>query len=440
MTSRPKTDATRRHFLMKAGATGLGSAAILAGLNNSAAAQSSEPIIIGAPLPLTGTSAPDGIEFERGLQMAAKEINDLGGILGRPVQISVADTQSGGDDAIISAGQLLVDRDGACALMSGYNFGSQTALQKLAADASILYLHADAASAHVELIKQDPERYWGSFMYCPSELFYGFSYLEFIKGLEDSGAITLPNRKIALITGPLAYSINIAQVIRDEAAKYDLEVSLYETVQAPTSEWGPTLAKLRADPPGLIAMTHFFPQDQGQFMLQFMDNPTNSLIYMQYGASLTVFRDMIGEASVGVTYSTSLGVLEDDIGTAFSEAYFEAYGDLATPFSGAQTYTALYLYAVAAALAGGAGVAYEPEQNRKIADRLGSLIYRSVFGSIRFDPATHSAFSYPSQSTDPSIATPLCYFQIQDKTRPGFLIAPKPYGKTAFILPTWMTA
>ncbi|CAN7691958.1 ABC transporter substrate-binding protein [Mesorhizobium sp. LjRoot246] len=440
MTSERKTDASRRNFLKSAGMSGLGSAAIMAGLNSSAAAQSSEPVIIGAPLPLTGVASPDGIEFQRGLEMAAKEINALGGILGRQVKIVVADTQSGGDDLIVSAGQGLIDRDGANVLISGYNFGSQTALQNLTADASMVYLNADTARAHCDLVKKDPEKYWGSFMYCPSEYFYGYSYLDFIKRLEDSAQLKLSNRKLAIITGPLTYSINIAQSIRDTAKKYNLEVSLYETVQAPTSEWGPTLAKLRADPPALIAVTHFFPQDQAQFMLQFITNPTNSLIYMQYGASLGIFRDVAGDASEGVLYATSLGVLEDELGNAFTKNYLGAYGDNASPLSGAQTYTALYMYSIAAALAGGAGKAYEADQNRKIADRLKSLIYRSVFGSVHFDPETQSVFSYPVQTDDPSLAAPLCYNQIQDKTKSGFLIAPKPYNHHDFVLPKWMKA
>jgi branched-chain amino acid transport system substrate-binding protein len=164
------------------------------------------------------------------------------------------------------------------------------------------------------MVSKDPEKYWGSFMYCPSEIFYGYSYLDLIKRLEDSGQLKLPNRKIALITGPITYSINIAKAIESKAKDYGLEVSLYETVQAPISEWGPTLAKLRANPPGLIVITHFFPQDQAQFMIQFMTNPTNSMIYMQYGASLAAFRDIAGEASKGVIYAISEGVLGDEIG------------------------------------------------------------------------------------------------------------------------------
>lgn len=437
-TKQPKTSAlSRRGFLTSAAASGSG-AAMLAGMNSQAAAQSSEPVVVGGPLPLTGAAAADGIEFRRGLETAADEINAMGGILGRPVQLAFADTESQGDDVISSAGGRLVDRENAAVLISGYNFGSNSALPQVAADALIPYLHADTVIAHEALVQSEPETFWGSWMYDPSEAMYGIGYLDFLRNLEESGQFTPPNRKIAIITGPIAYSINIAQAIRDRAADYGYEVSLYETVQAPISEWGPTLAKIRADEPGMIAMTHLFTQDQAQFMLQFMENPTNSLIYMQYGASLAAFREITGEASEGVLYATVIGALQDEIGTVFAEVYRERFGETASPNAGGQTYSALYAYAIAASLAGGVGEPYGEMQNRAIVDRLKDLIFRSPMGTIRFNPRTQSAYSYPSQTNDPSLGLPHIFSQIKVSTEDGVIIAPTPYDKSPFELPRWM--
>ena len=344
----------------------------------------------------------------------------------------------GGDDLITSAGQRLIDRDGASALIAGYNFGSQTALQNVAADASIVYMHADTARAHTELVSSDPDRYWGSFMYSPSELYYGFAFLNYIKRLEDTGQLKAPNKKIAIVTGPLVYSINIANSIKDEAAKYGYEISLFETVQAPTTEWGPTLAKLREDQPGFIVVTHFFPQDQAQFMIQFLANPTNSLVYLQYGASLAAFRDLAGDASVGVLYATNIGVLSGEVSDDFAKKYIARYGEKASPNGGAQTYEALHLFAQAAAMAGGVGKAYEEEQNKKIAARLKASIFRGPTGVIRFDQTSQQAFSYPVQTNDPSLGMSHIFSQIKNKNENGYIISPTPYEVAQFELPAWM--
>lgn len=434
------TGASRRGFL-KAGFAGMGSAAVIGALNQGAAAQSVDPVIIGAPLQLTGGAAADGIEFRQGFELAAEEINALGGILGREVRIVTADTESAGDDVITSAGQRLIDRDGASALISGYNFGSQTALQNVASDASVVYLHAEPASAHTKIVTEDPDRYWGSFAYCPSELLYGSAFLNFIKGLEDTGQFKAPNKKIAIITGPLVYSMSIANSVQNDAAKYGYEISLFETVQAPTTDWGPTLAKLREDPPGFIVVTHFFPQDQAQFMIQFMANPTNSLIYLQYGASLAAFRELAGDASEGVLYATNIGVLSGEVGDEFTEKYLQRYGANASPNSGAQTYEALHLFAQAAALAGGVGDAYDgEEQNRKVAARLKASIFRGPTGVIRFNQASQQAFSYPVETNDPSLGMAHIFSQIKNKAENGYIIAPTPYETAQFEMPKWMDA
>ena len=148
MVNSPDGKSSRRSFLTNAG-LGASAAALLAGLNQGAQAQKADPVIVGCPMPLTGVVAADGIEFRRGIEMRyEKEINALSSILGRPIELKFADTESKGDDVITAAGQRLIDKDNACVLISGYNVGTQTALQNVVAGASLVYLHADTARAH----------------------------------------------------------------------------------------------------------------------------------------------------------------------------------------------------------------------------------------------------------------------------------------------------
>ncbi len=435
----PKADAGRRNFLKGAALLG-GSAATLGGLTSTATAQDTTPIPIGCVSPLTGFVAADGIEFRNGLEMAAEEINALGGILGRPIELYFEDSESKGDDVVTQAAQRLVDRSEVHAIIAGYNLENGAVLLDVAADSGIIAMHANTVVLHDETVKGDPDRYWGGFQIDPPEIFYGTAFLNFVKNLVDSGQLTLANNKIAIITGPGAYSGNIANAMKDGAAAVGLQVSLFESVNVPISEWGPTLAKLRADPPGVIAITHFYPQDQAQFMLQFANDPTPSLVYMQYGASLAAFRDIAGAASEGVVYATTIGALQDEIGRDFSARYIAKYGPTPSPNSGGQTYYALHSYAVAASIAGGTGAPFEEEQNRKVAAALMSNIYRGVMGASRYVPETHSAYSYPNQTNDPSLGMPHIFSQIQDKAKDGLLIGPMPYNVAQFVKPAWIKA
>jgi branched-chain amino acid transport system substrate-binding protein len=78
---------TRRQLLGAATLAGLSLPAIIR-------AQGKEPIKIGSALPLTGSQAGYGKDFDTSMRMGAKDVNDAGGIAGRPVEIVALDTQA----------------------------------------------------------------------------------------------------------------------------------------------------------------------------------------------------------------------------------------------------------------------------------------------------------------------------------------------------------
>ena len=69
----------------------LGTVGVLFG---AAAAQAQEPIKIGVVTPLSGTYAGIGQQVRWGLELATKEVNDSGGILGRKVQLLFEDEEA----------------------------------------------------------------------------------------------------------------------------------------------------------------------------------------------------------------------------------------------------------------------------------------------------------------------------------------------------------
>ena len=79
-------------------------------------AKSAEPIKIGAVLPFSGGVELYGQQAKLGLDLAAKEINAAGGILGRPVEIIYADDKTD-PAAAVEATQKLVTHDGVLALV-----------------------------------------------------------------------------------------------------------------------------------------------------------------------------------------------------------------------------------------------------------------------------------------------------------------------------------
>ena len=85
-------------------------------LAQAASAKAAEPIKIGAVLPLSGGVELYGRQAKLGLDLAAKEINAGGGVLGRPVEVIYEDDKTD-PAAAADATHKLIERDGVLAVV-----------------------------------------------------------------------------------------------------------------------------------------------------------------------------------------------------------------------------------------------------------------------------------------------------------------------------------
>ena len=75
-----------------------------------AIAQEGDPIKIGTSLPITGTFSIPGSKHMEGYELCVQQINDQGGLLGRPVEIIIQDNRSDVEQAI-SQYERLINED-----------------------------------------------------------------------------------------------------------------------------------------------------------------------------------------------------------------------------------------------------------------------------------------------------------------------------------------
>jgi urea transport system substrate-binding protein len=87
-----------------------------AGLSPSTRAGAAEPIRIGAVLPFSGGVELYGQQAKLGLDLAVKDINAAGGILGRPVEVVYADDKTRPASAV-TAMHALIESDGVLAVV-----------------------------------------------------------------------------------------------------------------------------------------------------------------------------------------------------------------------------------------------------------------------------------------------------------------------------------
>ena len=434
---------SRRSVLSGAAKLGFGAAAlgstVIADANTAAKAASGEPIPIGSMLPLTGGAASDGLSGKAGVELAVEEINAMGGILGRPLKPFFADTKNMSAEEVVSAANRLIDKDGVHGIFCVYNIGPNNAEYEPIADAGIIYNHVNTSIQHQTTVMSNPERYFGCFMSCAPETYYGVNLPVMLAQFRDSGVWKPQNNKIALVVGSLPYSMVIADQIKQHAPKYGFEVVFEEVVPVPTTEWGVVLDKIRPLNVACIANTHFFSGDLANFQRQFVAKPTNSLVYLQYGALLQAFSDVARDAAKGVFTSTMIGVLPDERGKAFVKKVKDKFGPTVNADPAAYTYAEIMHWAIAATIAGGTGAPGEHEQNRKVAAVLRENVYRSVCGAVAYHPQWQCAQPYPAFQKDPSLGTPSMTFQIKEATGKKDLIFPAPYTDGSFILPPWFS-
>ncbi|MFO1151699.1 MAG: ABC transporter substrate-binding protein [Alsobacter sp.] len=401
---------------------------------------SSDPIIIGSMVPLTGGSANDGREFSNGLTMAIDEINQRGGIVGRPLQPYFVDTGSQSAQEVVRAARILISEHLVHAIINGYNIGPQNSEYEPIADAGIIYIHHNTLLQHHDTVASDPERYFGCFMGDPAEYWYGQGFIKFLSWLRDTGQWKPRNRRIAILSGQKPYSIVIANAMASASPQFGWELPFAPMIRPTSSNWRAVLDEVRKHDPAVVAMTHFHTGDLARFHLQFMEAPLPCLLYLQYGALHRAFSEITGDKAKGAIIGTVIGLPRDDMGRRFAAAYRKRFGENSTPEVGCQPYTSMHHYAIAAAVAGGVGAPDDRATNRRIAKALIDIPYRSVAGMIHYHPSWQAAVPYPDATQDPSLGLPHLFYQLRGGQTAPALIAPEPFVESSFELPPWLQA
>jgi branched-chain amino acid transport system substrate-binding protein len=265
---------------------------------------------------------------------------------------------------------------------------------------------------------------------CPTEVWYGPGFIQFMQRLIDGGLWEPSAESAAIVTSNDPYSISIADTVAADLEDLGWDVPVHEQVTAPLTEWGPVLAKIRQNPPGLIFHADYIPGDLASFQQQFRSDPTPSLMYQQYGPSIPEYLELAGTDADGVIWSTVIGTLPDEIGQAFKDTYQEKYGAAAGLSQAGGQYDLVHVWAQSAAMAG------DPSNFEAVNENLKRLLYRGVSGTYRYKPKELTAIPYPDAVNDPSLGMPHLTFQIQSQEQ--VLIDPVPYSQGEFQLPEWL--
>lgn len=385
----------------------------------------SEVVKIGVLAPLTGTSSADGEEMVRGAKLAVKEINASGGVAGYQFKILTADTGNQTTDAVTSGINYLV-ANGVDCIVTGYASTSNFEIRNMS-ELNMPYILSAQASQTRSIISENPEKYPTVWSMVPSYDAYGTVPAEMFERWDKEGVIDLGDRELAIITSDCEYSYTIYKDMKKKFTELGWKITLDEVVPfQEILDWRSIISKIQKNPPNVIINTDYLPANSATFLEQFLVNPTNSLVFLQYAPSVPEFLELTKGMSTGVLY-TLLGSMihspKSEKSMLFLEKFREEYNIESGPY-GYQLYNEVYLFAEAIEKVG------DPKDHIAIGNAIGETDKETPAGRLKFDPKTHLAI----QGED---FIPLQFFQLWEGER--VMILPEQYATGRFQTPPWMT-
>ena len=384
-----------------------------------------EVVKIGVLAPVSGKSAADGEEMVNGAQLAVDELNAGGGVAGHTFELVVGDVGEAGADAVATAAErLLGDRDMG-AIMTGYASGSNFEIEMMA-EQEMIYMVSANSSQTEEIISPNPDDFPTVWSLTPSYAGYNTEIVPVIDGLATDGKLELPNKKVAIISSDNPYSKGIADGMAESFGEAGWEVTINDLLPfGEINDWRGFLGKVRQDPPAVLINTDYVSANAALFVSQFNEDPTDSLVFIQYAPSVPEFLELTKDQSSGIVYNLLGGVLNTPTNPHAAEVlekYTTKYGNEPGTY-GPALYEQVLIYAKALEEVG------DPSDRVAIGKAIGASNTQTAMGAVQFDPKTHLAV----QSND---GIPIQFYQINDGER--VLFYPPVYSTGEFAEPEWM--
>lgn len=260
-----------------------------------------EPIKFLTVFPYSGLFGESAWGADRGHQLAVEDINAAGGVLGRPLEMLRYDVVNWETENLVAAREYGLAQG--VDMFETY-FGVQALLEVFDGPSTgyIPAIQWHTTEIFAELVASDLERFYNQISFDDTDRNYGpNAYVGYCKVLEEEFGFEYPNKKIGMLVSDLAYSQSIAARIEPLIeADPDWEIVYRGDFPFGSTEFGPQLAALRAEEPGLTLFIEVSGAGSAAFVMQFLTDPWNSIIHCQWGISEADFQTALGEKADGV--------------------------------------------------------------------------------------------------------------------------------------------
>lgn len=199
-----------------------------------------KPVKIGVP---TAMQLQVGRDTQEAIKIAMDEINSKGGVLGRKLEMVVADETENPETGISAIKKLTADEK-ADVLIGGYTSGVTLAQLPHISQAKTIYLGIGAASPSITAkVKQDYDNYKYIFRTGPINAAHqARGVVNFISGMLIG---EMGYKKIAIVGENAKWVQDLVPVLKKGATEVGADIKLTEFFDTSTSDFSPLLSKVR---------------------------------------------------------------------------------------------------------------------------------------------------------------------------------------------------
>ncbi|HIU63943.1 MAG TPA: ABC transporter substrate-binding protein [Candidatus Avacidaminococcus intestinavium] len=286
----------------------------------SAKKGSEDTIKIGANLEMTGSSASYGKSAQNGIRLAIEDANAKGGVLGKKLEVVIADNKSEAAEAA-NAMQKLVAQDKVVAVI-GPNLSSLSiATTSITTGSKVMAISPMGTNPSITVDKDGKTK---DFMFraCFIDPFQGTVMATFAKDELQVKNVAL------LIDNSSDYAKGLAQFFKEAFIKTGGTIVAEESYLQKDTDFKATLTKIKAQNPDMIYIPGYY-QEVGMIIKQAREMGIN--VPMTGGDTWDSAKlpEIAGKAALDNSYFSSLYSPDDDsqVNKDFVTAYQKAYGE-----------------------------------------------------------------------------------------------------------------
>jgi len=351
-----------------------------------------DAVKVGALMPMTGDLQAFGETSLNGVNLAIEQINEAGGVLGQPVELSVGDTQTAAQPSI-DAAQKLVSIENVAAIVGALSSGNTIPVAESVTKSNEVPMLSPASTSPVITTLEDEDYL---FRTVPSDAYQGVALAQVAQaeGLSNVATIYVNND----------YGQGLAESFQaafEEAGGTVSGSVPYEKGQA--SYRGELQQLASGDAEALLLIG--YPENGITILKQSLEEGFFDRFVFTDGMKAPEIIEAIGADALDGAFGTvAQSDTESEAYTAFTTAYEEAYGELPPKPYIDTSYDAMMILALAIAQAGSTdgadvqsairdvanapGVEIKPGEWAKAAEAIANgeeVDYVGASGSLEFD-------------------------------------------------------